>query len=98
MLFMVIETFPTDGVLPLYRKLRREGRTLPEGVEFVESYIEVGFSRAFQVMRADSAAALQAWVLTWQGLGIEFEIVPVMPSKDVQGLIAPILDREEAEG
>ena len=90
MLFMVIEQFPDDPV-PLYRRLRDEGRGLPEGVTYLDSWIEAGLGRCFQLMESESAALLQQWVLHWRGLGVRFEIVPVTRSSDTSALIEPLL-------
>ena len=95
MLFMVVEHFPPGGdPLPIYRRLREAGRGLPDGVDYVDSWIELGFGRCFQLMRADDAAKLQEWVLHWRGLGISMEIVPVVPSAQVRPLVDRMLDRE----
>ena len=93
MLFMVVEHFPAGGdPVPVYRRLRDAGRGLPAGVEYVDSWIEVGFGRCFQLMRADDAALLQQWVLHWRGLGIRMEIVPVVPSGQVRAMVETLLE------
>jgi hypothetical protein len=79
-LFMVIERFKDADPLPVYRHLRDAGRGLPEGLTYVDSWIEPGFGRCFQVMECDDAALLQQWVLHWKGLA-DFEIVPVVRSR-----------------
>jgi hypothetical protein len=80
MLFMVIERFRDGDMVPVYERLRARGRMLPEGLEYVDSWVEAGFGRCFQLMRCDDLALLQAWVLSWRGTGVTFEIVPVLPS------------------
>jgi hypothetical protein len=39
MLFMVIERFRDDDMLPVYRKIRDAGRLLPDGLEYVDSWV-----------------------------------------------------------
>jgi hypothetical protein len=95
MLFMVIERFEGGDPVPIYARLRERGRTLPPGLEYVDSWIEAGFGRCFQLMRCADARLLQEWVLGWRGLGIAFEIVPVVPSRETQGVIAPHLDETD---
>ena len=90
MLFMVIERFKDRNALAVYRRVRDEGRRLPEGLTYVGSWIEASFDRCFQLVECNDARLLQEWVLAWQGL-IEFEFVPVVPSQEVQELIAPLL-------
>lgn len=95
MLFMVIERFADNDMLPVYRRLRERGRALPQGLDYVDSWIEPSFARCFQLMRCDDARLLQQWVLGWRGLGMTVEIVPVVPSKETVALVAPYLDGHE---
>jgi hypothetical protein len=97
MLFMVIERFRDADMVPIYQRLRAEGRMLPDGLDYVDSWIEPNFARCFQLMRCDDLRLLQQWVLKWRGLGVSLEIVPVVPSKDTREVVAPLLDRLEAE-
>lgn len=91
MLFMVIETFANDDMIPIYRRLEAEGRQLPDGLSYVDSWIEANFRRCFQLMETDDARTLQSWVLSWRGTGARFEIVPVVPSKTTREIVAPHL-------
>jgi hypothetical protein len=93
MLFMIIERFRDNDMIPVYRHLREQGRVLPEGLEYVDSWIEPNFGRCFQLMRTDDARLLQEWALQWRGLGMTFEIVPVIPSKETREVVAPYLDK-----
>jgi len=92
MLFMVIEHFKDRDALPIYRRARDQGRGLPAGLEYVDSWIEPNFDRCFQLMRCDDARLLQQWVLHWRDLAT-FEIVPVVPSKETREVVAPFLDK-----
>ena len=95
MLFMVIERFRDNDMMPVYRRVRDAGRSLPEGLEYVDSWVEPNFGRCFQLMRCTDARLLQEWVLQWRGLGVTFEIVPVVPSKETREVVAPFLDKPE---
>ena len=95
MLFMLIERFQNNDMILVYRRLRERGRLLPEGLEYVDSWIEPSFARCFQLMRCDDARLLQEWVLNWRGTGVTFEIVPVISSKDTQAVVAPFLDQPD---
>ena len=92
MLFMVIERFRDNDMIPVYRQVRDAGRKLPDGLKYVDSWIEPSFARCFQVMECDDARLLQEWVLQWRGLGVTFEIVPVVPSAQTREVVAPHLD------
>ena len=91
MLFMVIERFEGDDMVPIYKRLEQKGRQLPEGLAYVDSWIEANFSRCFQLMECADARLLQEWVLGWRGTGASFEIVPVVPSRETRAVVAPFL-------
>lgn len=90
MLFMVVERFKRSEIKAIYRRVRDQGRVLPDGLAYVDSWIEAGFGRCFQLMETDDVTLLQRWVVEL-GDAIEFEIVPVAPSKDVRKMIEPLL-------
>jgi len=89
-LFMVIERFKNRDALPIFRRAREQGRMMPEGLKYVGSWIEANFDRCFQLMECDEARLLQQWVVQWRDL-VEFEIVPVVPSKETGETLAPLL-------
>ena len=91
MLFMVIERFRDNDMIPIYQRLRDVGRSLPEGLEYVDSWVEPNFGRCFQLMRCGDMRLLQKWVLQWRGCGATFEIIPVVPSKETTEVVAPYL-------
>lgn len=92
MLFMIIERFKDNDMLPIYKRVRDEGRMFPEGLKYVDSWIEPNFSRCFQLMECEDLRLLQQWILKWRRSGVSFEIVPVLSSKDTQEVVAPHLD------
>ena len=93
MLFMIIERFADNDMLPVYQRVREDGRMLPEGLEYVDSWVEPSFARCFQLMRCADLKLLQEWVLKWRGTGVTFEIVPVLTSKETREVVAPLLDK-----
>jgi len=93
MLFMVIERFRDNDLVPVYRRVRDEGRMLPEGLRYIDSWVEVNFGRCFQLMECDDLRLIQEWLLNWRGIGVEFEIVPVVPSAETRAIVAPHLDK-----
>jgi Protein of unknown function (DUF3303) len=92
MLFMVIERFAGNDMVPVYQRVRTEGRMLPDGLEYVESWVEPNFARCFQLMRCNDLRLFQEWALKWRGSGATFEIVPVVPSQETMNVVAPYLD------
>ena len=82
MLFMVIENFRNQDAKAVYRRFRDQGRLTPDGLTFVNSWVEANLGRCFQLMECDDVTLLQRWVAEWSDL-VEFEIVPVVPGKAV---------------
>jgi hypothetical protein len=93
MLFMVIERFRDNDMLPVYKRVRDEGRSLPEGLKHIDSWIEPSFARCFQLMECDDPRLLQQWTLGWRGTGATFEIVPVVTSAETRAVVAPFLEK-----
>jgi Protein of unknown function (DUF3303) len=83
MRYMVIETF-TQGPRPVYERARDSGRMLPEGLHYVESWVEEGLGRCFQLMETDDPALFDQWTARWDDLA-RFEILPVLGSAEAAG-------------
>lgn len=81
MLFMVIEKFKNRNALGVYRRSRERGRMLPNGLNYIDSWVETNFDRCFQLMECDDPTLFQQWAVQWQDL-VDFEFVPVMPSRE----------------
>ena len=97
MLFMVIERFRNQDAKAVYRRFQEKGRMSPEGLTYVGSWIEANFDRCFQLMECDDVRLLQEWVTRWSDLA-DFEIVPVVPSKDTSEVVYKVLAREAEAG
>jgi hypothetical protein len=91
MLFMVIERFESNDMLPVYERAKEKGRGLPEGLKYVNSWVEPNFARCFQLMECEDLRLFQQWVLHWRGTGATFEIVPVVESSQTTEVVAPYL-------
>ena len=81
MLYMVVEHFKDAPAI--YQRLREKGRMMPEGLEYVSSWIDVDLKTCWQLMRTDNESLLQAWTDNWKDL-MDFEIVPVRTSAEVR--------------
>ena len=82
MLFMVIERFRDHAAaIAVYGRFREKGRMLPDGLKYVDSWVEVNHSRCFQLMECDDVRLIKEWTLRWNEL-VHFEIVPVHTSKE----------------
>jgi hypothetical protein len=87
MLFMVIERFKNRDAGPVYERYRERGRMMPDGLSYIDSWVEPDFARCFQLMECDDPQLLRQWTNNWHDL-VDFEIVPVVTSKDAAEVIA----------
>ena len=90
MLFMVIERFGSGQAPAVYQRFRDHGRMMPDGLRYISSWVDLDFSRCFQVMEADSVENFREWTANWDDL-IEFEIIPVRTSQEALATIEPQL-------
>ena len=90
MLYMVVEHFRDGDALPVYRRLRDEGRLTPEGLGYVASWVTEDFRRCFQIMECDDVSLLAQWTARWEDL-VEFEVIPVITSAEAVAAVAPRL-------
>lgn len=90
MLFMVIERFRDRDAVPVYRRFREQGRMMPDGLKYVDSWIEQNYDRCFQLMECDDPALFDQWTANWDDL-MDFEIIPVSTSLLVREAIEPLL-------
>lgn len=90
MLFMVLEKFRNQDAKTIYRRLRDKGRSMPDGLTFVSSYVSADVARCFQLMECDDVTLLQRWVAEWSDL-MECEIVAVVTGKDTAAALASAL-------
>lgn len=84
---MVIEHYKDSGPAPVYRRFVEQGRLMPDGLRYVNSWVEVGMDRCFQVMETEDPILLQEWVKNWSDL-VDFEVVPVVTSAEMVELFA----------
>jgi hypothetical protein len=90
MLYMVVERFKTPGAIEVYRRARDQGRMIPEGLEYVSSWVDLDFTTCFQLMQTEDEKLFEDWISRWQDL-VEFEIFPVQSSAEAMAAIAPRL-------
>lgn len=83
MLYMVIETFRPEELNTIYARLKKNGRMMPKGLEYIDSWVAVDRSRCFQLMKAADENSLRTWMKYWKDL-VDFKVVPVIPSSEMQ--------------
>jgi len=89
-LYMLVEHFKNKDAVPVYRRFRDRGRLMPEGLRYVSSWIDENLERCFQLMETEDRALLEQWMANWRDL-VDFEVYPVIPSKEAVERIAPSL-------
>lgn len=79
-MFSVVENY-TAGPDPVYERAALRGRMLPDGLEFMDSWVvdDDRMDRCFQLMRTDDPALLEVWTARWDDL-CDFQIFAVVDS------------------
>lgn len=90
MLYMVVEHFINQDPLPVYRRFRDRGRLAPDGLQYISSWVDEKLERCFQLMETNDPALLDEWIASWRDL-TEFEVYPVISSKEAAERVAPLL-------
>jgi len=83
---MVIERFKADPAL-IYQRLRKRGRMMPVGLDYVSSWINLDLKTCYQLMQTEDEALFARWIESWRDL-MEFEIVPVRTSAETAKIVA----------
>ena len=83
MLYMIIEKFRPGKVKDLYQRFDEKGRMLPEGVKYINSWIDQEVSICYQVMESDSDEKINLWISHWNDLA-DFEVIPVLTSAEAK--------------
>ncbi len=84
MLYMVVERFKDAPAI--YERLREKGRMIPEGLEYISSWLDVDLKICWQLMRTEDESLFQGWIDNWKDL-VDFEIVPVRASGEVREIV-----------
>ena len=79
MLYMIIERFHPDKVKTLYNRFDEKSRMLPNGVTYINSWIDEQVATCYQVMESDTVEKINDWITYWNDLA-DFEVIPVLTS------------------
>jgi hypothetical protein len=72
--YMVIESFLPGCKEKVYERFHQKGRMLPEGLAYVNSWLEKSGDRCFQLMETDDPFLFQVWLDEWKDL-VAMEVV-----------------------
>ncbi len=89
-LYMVVEQFKNQDAVPVYRRFRDKGRLAPDGLTYLSSWVDEKLERCYQLMETEDQRLLDQWVANWNDI-IDFEIYPVLTSKEAVEKISPRL-------
>lgn len=73
-MFMVIENFLPNCKELVYQRLAQQGRMLPEGLAYIDSWLEKDGNRCFQLMETDDRRLFDTWIANWNDLA-DFEVI-----------------------
>ena len=82
-LYMVIEHFAPGAKEKIYERYHRHGRMLPEGLHYLNSWLEKDGDRCFQLMETNDPALFDVWFKHWKDYG-RLEVIEIgdKPKKD----------------
>jgi hypothetical protein len=78
MRYMVIETFTRGQRAAVYERFQTHGRLLPDGLHYIDSWVENEGNRCFQLMETSRPELFDQWISRWQDL-ISFEVIELQP-------------------
>jgi len=81
MLFMVIERYKDPKAV--YARFHEKGRMLPEGLEYLASWVDMKLANCFQLMKTDDIRLIDKWTSKWDDI-VEFEVHQVMSSEQAR--------------
>jgi hypothetical protein len=87
---MIVERFKNSDPIPVYRRFRDRGRLAPDGLQYISSWVDEKFERCFQIMETADRHLLYQWIANWSDI-VDFDIFPVVSSKEAVESIAPRL-------
>lgn len=88
--YMVVEHFRDDDAVPVYRRFRDRGRLAPDGLVYLQSWVDIDMRRCYQLMETDDRALLDRWIAEWDDL-VDFEVYAVISSAEATERMAPRL-------
>ena len=72
--YMVIEHFASNAKARTYERFHEKGRMLPEGLIYIDSWLEKDGDRCFQLMETADRSLFRFWTDSWKDL-VSFEII-----------------------
>ncbi|MFD2586025.1 DUF3303 domain-containing protein [Croceitalea marina] len=83
MTYMIIERYYRYKIKKLYQRMEIVGRQLPEGVTYVDSWVDEGMSTCYTIMESETYEQLKEWMNHWKEF-CEFEVIPVISNEQAK--------------
>ena len=86
-LYMVVERFHNGDAAPVYARFRERGRMAPDGIVYVNSWVDLERGVCWQLMETHDRSLLDRWMANWSDL-VDFEVYPVLTSAEAAKRVA----------
>jgi len=74
--YMVVETFLPGRKEAVYERFHAKCRMLPEGLGYLNSWLEQNGDRCFQLMETTDFSLFKVWADKWKDL-VGFEVIAI---------------------
>ena len=92
MTYLIIEHFHSGKIKDMYERFDKKGRMMPEGVVYINSWIDEEVKTCYQIMESESEDKLKEWIRNWDDL-VDFEIIPVITSAQAKAKVLGNLNK-----
>ena len=89
-MYMIIEKFRNGDNISVYRRFRDKGRLVPDGLNYISSWVDESISRCYQIMETEDPALIDQWMNSWKDI-VEFEVYPVITSEEAAERMSKLL-------
>ena len=72
--YMVIESIPKGCLDKVYERFHQQGRMLPPGLHYIDSWLAKSGSQCYQLMETSNKQLFLQWIKNWDDL-VKFDIV-----------------------
>lgn len=74
--FMVVEHYKEGCFEEIYERYNRKGRSFPEGLYFLNSWVNKDKNICFQLMESNDEQLFSVWFENWKDL-VDFDLYPI---------------------
>lgn len=74
--YMVVERYKEDCFEKVYERYNSRGRLFPEGLSYLNSWVNKDNNICFQLMEANDTELFYKWFKQWEDL-VDFDLYPI---------------------